>query len=152
MASIRCTAVLTLSSASLLLHYAYIEHEESRGNVAECNTLFSDLTDRLSTEVDGNINQTKQDIDTALEEKQKSENERRAQKKQNEYGSAGDFDNLPNANTLRQEAENITRAITESYGPRLETLRRLCTSAWIMYMRFARRAEVRIVMDMQAYI
>lgn len=126
-------------ASSLLLNYAYIEFEEGRGNLEECKTAYNNLVDRLTSDTDINIASTKQDIEDALEEKRRVEAQEQATRAQQNHF---DETEVVSEEARKQEAESIRKAIEDSRSGKLEELRRLGTNVWIMYMRFARRAEV----------
>lgn len=126
---------------SLLLGYAYAEVEEAKGSVEECHRVYSTLIERLQAEIDATTASIAIETKEALEEKARIEAHEKAQREQNMMGD--NEQNDVGEEVRNQERENIKRAIAESKAERLNELKRLAGSVWIMQMRFARRAEVR---------
>lgn len=126
---------------SLLLHYAYIEMEESKANISECHKVYGGLIARLQAQIDGVTASIQTETQQALEDKAKVEQDEAAARRQQGQMEEDDEDNK-NDGIRFEEREAITKAIAESKAPKLEELKRLAANVWIMQMRFARRAEV----------
>lgn len=135
------TNVSTSTLPSLLLHYAYIETEESKGGFEACHKAYSGLIERLQAEIDSLNNATQKDVQDALEEKARVEAEEKALRAQQQQQDDNDTD-IVGEDIRIQERENIRKAIIDSKADELEELKRLGANVWIMHMRFARRAEV----------
>lgn len=128
-------AGMEANPTSLLIHYAYIESEEGKGNFEECHRVYNGLVERIQTEIEAVQTATKTEVSEALAEKARLE----VQEKEARNG-ADDMDVI-GEDVRIQERENIQKAIEESRQSQLEELKRLGANVWIMQMRFARRAE-----------
>ena len=122
---------------SLLIHYAYIESEEGKGNFEECHKVYNALVERLQSEIETVNTATKTEINEALAEKARLEAQEKEARSQNM-----DDEDIIGEDVRIQERENIKKAIEDSRAGDLEELKRLGANVWIMQMRFARRAEV----------
>lgn len=132
---------------SLLLHYAYIESEESKGSFEECHRVYNALVERLQAEIERVVAATQVEIADALDDKARYELEEKARRAaataaDERMHEDGDGDDGEVSEAVRiQERESIRAAITESKAEELNELKRLTANVWIMQMRFARRAE-----------
>lgn len=106
---------------SLLLTFAVAEVEEGRGNLAKCHEAFEGLIARLDPEVD----EMKRKIGGEVENAKGAEI------------PPGD-----DAQALIEEREERGRLVAERRGKDVESLAAAIGVVWVMYMRFARRAEV----------
>ncbi|KAK9897245.1 Suf-domain-containing protein [Cystobasidium minutum MCA 4210] len=133
-------AGMEANPTSLLLHYAFAEHEESKGHNEECHRVYNGLIERLQAEIDATNTAMQTEIKEALEEKERIEAQEKAMRNQNMMKDEDDEDQV-GADVRNQEKESIKQAIIDSKTEHLNELKRLAASVWIMQMRFARRAE-----------
>lgn len=133
-------AGMEANPTSLLLHYAYAELEESKGQNEECHKVYNGLIERLQAEIESTTTAMQTEIKEALEEKERVEAQEKAMRNQNMMQNNDDDDEV-SVEVRNQEKESIKRAIMESKTEHLNELKRLAASVWIMQMRFARRAE-----------
>jgi cleavage stimulation factor subunit 3 len=134
-------AGMEANATSLLIHYGYIENEESKSNNEECHKVYNGLIERLTTQIDNLNAQAQQEVTDALEEKAKIEAQEKQAKSQN--GMMVDDNAEDTSDHARaQERESIKKAILDSKADQIDDLKRLGANVWIMHMRFARRAEV----------
>lgn len=130
-------AGLEANPTSLLVHYAYIESEEGKGNLEECHKVYNGLIERIQAEIENVNTATKTEVKEALDEKARLD----AQEKEAITQNMDDAD-VVGEDVRIQERENIQKAIEDGRKGKLDELKRLGANVWIMQMRFARRAEV----------
>ena len=133
-------AGMEANPTSLLVHYAYIESEEGKGNFEECHKVYNALVERIQAEIEFVNTATKTEINEALAEKARLEAQEKEARNQNQ--NMDDTD-IIGEDVRIQERENIKKAIEDSRAGESDELKRLGANVWIMQMRFARRAEVR---------
>lgn len=119
---------------SVLLTFASAEMEEDRKNLSDVHSLFSGLIDRLSTDVDELKEVIVQEVAIA-----KGPEIPQPQAEGMDVDGEG-----PQAtyNRLTDEREERGRLVQERRGREVEELCTAMGVVWVMYMRFARRAEV----------
>lgn len=137
---------------SVLLTFAAAEHSENTKDSPTAHTLFTSLIDRLSTEAED----LKVILTKEVEYAMGPEIPRLATgNNENEDGNM-DIDNNNNNNNndddtggskseytrLVEEREKRGEMVREKRGRDLEEVREAMGVVWVMYMRFARRAEV----------
>ena len=135
-------AGMEANPTSLLLHYAYIESEEGKGNLEECHKVYNGLLERLSVEIDKVNAAAQAEVQEALEEKARIETQEKTLKMQDGIMDEGDE---VGEDVRMQERESISKAILDGKAEQVDELKRLGANVWIMQMRFARRAEVRCI-------
>jgi cleavage stimulation factor subunit 3 len=119
---------------SILLTFATSEVEEERKNFADVHTLFTNLLEQLSRDIDVLTETIAREVIVA-----KGPEIPRPQ------GEGMDIDGEgPQAryNALSDEREERGRLVQERRGREVEELAMAMGVVWVMYMRYTRRAEV----------
>lgn len=122
------------NNISVLLTFATAEIEEDRKNFPEAHSLFTNLTEQLG-----------QDIDKLVEIIDKEIIIAKGPEIPRPQGEAMDVDGEgpeANYNRMMDEREERGKIVEERRGKEVMELRTAMGVVWIMYMRFARRAEV----------
>lgn len=132
-------AGMQANPTSLLLHYAYVELAETKGNTQECHQVYNGLIEQFQKEIDSLNASIATEIQQALDEKAKVEEEEKATLRS--QGQVKSEEDEKDEGVRARERESITKAITDSKASALGELKRLAANVWIMQMRFARRAE-----------
>ncbi|KAK4688663.1 cleavage stimulation factor subunit 3, partial [Tremellales sp. Uapishka_1] len=110
---------------SFLLSFAYAEMEEDRKNYAVCHATFESLISRLAPEIDELKVQVAADVAVA---------------KGPEINALPDGDEMA-VTRLQEERENRGKKVADTLGIGVDEAMAGLSLVWIMYMRFARRAE-----------
>jgi hypothetical protein len=144
--------LLCVLVVSLLLHYAYIEHAEGRNELEKCEELFNCLIDRLHAKLDSLNATVDEQVTAAVEsislegsdqEGQVNGNGNVAMKgEDDEEGAGGGGKELLSAKL--REREEAKQAVLDHFAPQVNDLKSAAANVWIVYMRFARRAQVRL--------
>lgn len=124
----------------MLLTFAYAEVEEDRKNLAACHTAFDNLLTLLNKEVEELRVQVEQEINIARGPDIPMETNGAAGN-----GSGMDMDvdgEISQAQKMIEERDARVKLVTERRGKDVEDVKKAIGVVWVMYMRFARRAEV----------
>ncbi|BEI92019.1 uncharacterized protein CcaverHIS019_0408390 [Cutaneotrichosporon cavernicola] len=112
---------------SFLLAFALVELEEDRKNYADCHSIFEGLISGVSTEIE------------ELQDNVAAEVER-ARGPEIPVHAGLDSEESDVARMVRERDERGKR-VTERRGRDIEAAKTAAGTAWVMYMRFARRSE-----------
>jgi len=116
---------------SFLLTFALAEIEEDRKNYVECHNIFQALIKILDTEIEQLTEQVAAEVEVA-------------RGPAIPLASDPDFDNTEDSDVGRlvREREERGKLVQERRGKDIEEVKTALGVVWVMYMRFARRAEV----------
>ncbi|KAL1924490.1 uncharacterized protein VTP21DRAFT_4144 [Calcarisporiella thermophila] len=120
---------------SYLLHFAYVEIEESRSHITECHTAFESILNNLTKvieEVKSNTEAELKALEAQLAE---------AEKESDEKNMELDGEMRERLREKEREKDVGRSAIEERQKEQIDALARGCSLVWIMYMNFAKRAE-----------
>lgn len=123
----------------MLLTFAYAEVEEDRKNLAACHTAFDNLLTLLNKEVEELQIQVEQEINIARGPDIPLETNGAAGN-----GNSMDMDvdgEMSHAQKMIEERDARVKLVTERRGKDVEDVKKAIGVVWVMYMRFARRAE-----------
>lgn len=131
-------------TGSFLLHFAFIEQAEARGQTTECGAIFTSLVDWVHAQIHG--------LEDALEEAIKAidvEGERykaEAEARRRDEGASDEIEGEEREEVRKMEEERERRRNEEreKVKPTVEELRESAALVWIKYMHFVRRTEVRL--------
>jgi cleavage stimulation factor subunit 3 len=118
----------------MLLTFALADIEEDRRNLAKCHEAYEALIARLNPEIDDLKKKVEQEIETA-------KGPEIVQPQGGDVDMIGD--ELSEVQKLIEERENRGNLVAERRGKDVQDLATAVGVVWVMYMRFARRAEVR---------
>lgn len=113
---------------SFLLSFALAEMEEDQRNYAECHTIFTNLIERLNVEID----ELKLTVSKEVEIARGPEIPAAAHELNNEESDYA---------RLVRERDERGRLVQERRGRDIDDAKAALGIVWVMYMRFARRAE-----------
>lgn len=113
---------------SFLLSFALAELEEDARNFAECHAIFTNLIERLNVEID----ELKIAVEKEVEVARGPEVPAAAHELNNEESDYA---------RLVRERDERGRAVAERRGKDVDDAKAALGIVWVMYMRFARRAE-----------
>ena len=116
----------------MLLTFALADIEEDRRNFKECHGAYEALIARLNPDID----ELKKKIEVEVENAKGPE----ITKPQGDVDMTGE--GLNEVQKLIEERENRGKLVAERRGRDVSDLAASVGIVWVMYMRFARRAEV----------
>lgn len=119
--------------SSPLLTFAVAEIEEGRNNFARCHEVFEGLVNKLDPEIEV----LKEKIEVEVENAKGPEI---PQPQSGDVDMTGD--SMSEVQRLVEERENRGNLVAERRGKDVNDLAAAIGVVWVMYMRFARRAEV----------
>jgi len=120
-------------NCSLLLTFALADTEEDRKNFARCHEIYEALLNRLNPEIEVLKKQVAVEVETAR-------GPEIFQKPGDDTDMTGD--GMSEVQKLIEEREARGRIVAERRGKDVADLAAAAGVVWVMYMRFARRAEV----------
>lgn len=118
-----------------MVTFAYADLEEDRKNLAACHDAYDSLVSRLSQDVEEMRSAIVAEVQVAKGPELPNAPGAGA-------GADGDADMNGDVARLVEEREARGRLVAERRGADVEDLQVALSVVWIMYMRFARRAEV----------
>lgn len=127
---------------SFLLHFAFVEQAEARGQAAECGSIFTNLVDWVHSQIHGLENALQEAIKTIDVEGERYKLEAEARRRDEGAADEVEGEEREQVRKMDEERDQRKQQEREKVEPLVEELKESAALVWIKYMHFVRRTEV----------
>lgn len=131
-------------TGSFLLHFAFIEQAEARGQTTECGMIFTSLVDWVHAQIHGLEDALEEAIKVINVEGERYKAEAEARRRDEGASDEIEGEEREEVRKMEEERERRRNEEREKVKPTVEELKESAALVWIKYMHFVRRTEVRL--------